>query len=214
MPTESVSGNPWVFYAAIVTAFASIVALVVNVIFGEISKRRQRVWEGALTRCDEQIGKLYAPLENLVEQLDITDELKKEMIEQDPTHSNEISKLCYDSYFVPIHNKIALLLESQLHLLEDEDIPKSFIDYYKHVASERVFFSLVENIDQAKRHGTLPDHAQTVTCKPFPYPEPDFKNAIKAGFEAVLKRQEHILSMIIKSQPSLKRVEEIDPLRY
>lgn len=191
--------SEYAVYAALITAFVGLFGLILNILHGDYSKRRARIWESRLARCDEQIGKLYAPLRNLVEQLDTTDDLKKVMVLQAPDHANEISKLIYDRYFEEIHKKIAVILETQMHLIEGKTIPESFNIYYAHVASEKVVFSIVDTINAAKASGALPDHTPNITACPIPYPEPQFKNDIVHGFNIVLARQERLLGLISRS---------------
>ena len=118
--------------------------------------------------------------------------MKDDMVSADPERRGEISRFCYNQYFLQIHDKIAAILETNLHLLEGESIPESFSQYYRHVASERVFFNLLEN-------------NPNVACKPTPYPE-DFYHDIMSGFSAALKRQELILFHLDKD--ALKDLRE------
>lgn len=196
----------FVVYAAVITASFALIGITVNLIYGETVKRRTKIWESRLMRCDEQIGKLYAPLINLVEQLDTTDDIKNSMVRQDPEHQEQISKLLYDRHFQEIHKKIAIILENQMHLLEGREIPESFNTYYAHVASEKVVFSLVEDLRCAKANGTLSASAADIKASPVPYPEPQFKLDILQGFDRVLARQERLLNLIKMSDSYGRRI--------
>ncbi len=188
--------------AACITAIVSLIVIVIN----EFLKRQHQLWELNLKRFDEQIGRFYAPLANLVEQLHSTDVIKTKMVGQDKSHEAHISKLCYDSYFVPIHIKIGTILENQMHLIEGDIIPQSFIDYYKHVSSERVFFTLVQIMDEGRRSGNIPNDASYVTCQPERYPE-RFQQDIMTGLHAVLKKQE----MTLKALEAAGRITVLFP---
>ncbi len=192
--------NGWAVIAACITVSGSLIALVINLIISDRQKRRAKILETLLARCDEQISKFYAPLANLVEQLDATDDLKKQMVESDKPHEAQINAITYRKYFLAIHRKIAEIFENNLHLIEGLNLPPSFIKYHKHVASEKVYFSLVENIEEAKSKGQISNDADStkITCSPIAYPEPDFKNDIYEGLHAVLRRQEEIIKMLDK----------------
>lgn len=200
---KNAASVPW---PALIGAIASIMVCVLGLVYNEVNKRNYKIWETTLARCDEQIGRLYAPLTNLVEQLHKTDEIKTKMVEQDPDDASEISRLFYENYFTPIHQKIAVLLETQLHLLEDETIPESFTEYYAHVASEKVMFTLFNIRDRARQEGRITAGGAQWSVTPTPYPGPKFKDDIMNGFRKIQARQERMLKNIRTRTPLMSAV--------
>ena len=152
---------------------------------GRLKDYKARRLELAIKRSDEQIGKFYAPLVNYVEQLRTIASLKDSLVNADRENSSSISKFMYDEYFSPIHKKIGQIIEQNLHLIEGDKIPPSFVLYNEHVASESVFFSIKDKPDVI------------VNFSPYPYP-PQFYWDIKNGFARAIARQEIFFGMLDK----------------
>lgn len=163
------------------------------------TERRAKGLAKALDRCDEQIGKFYAPLSNLVQQLKDTDAIKQKISSQDQQHANDIEKFLYNYYFLPIHMKIARILESQLHLFDGEEVPECFTQYYKHVTSERLLYTIRDTLKKAKDEGKIPPELAETKFDADRFPDA-FKDEIQSGLARVSMKQERLMRRLDPSR--------------
>lgn len=99
----------------------------------------------ALEHIRAQIEELYSPLLSLIQYARIMRALKKERLklEREGQESKEVKSEEYEKveryfvekYFLPLNAKIADLIKSKIHLINSDEIPKSFLDFLKHQAS-------------------------------------------------------------------------------
>lgn len=99
----------------------------------------------ALEHIQAQIEQLYSPLLSLVQYARIMRALKKERLklEKERQQANEVKPEEYEKveryfvekYFLPLNTKIADLIKSKIHLIDSDEIPKSFLDFLKHQAN-------------------------------------------------------------------------------
>jgi hypothetical protein len=162
------------------TLIAAMVAaagwFVANYLIGRREDRTKRL-QLTMEQSATQISEFYAPLLGLLEQLDTIDQVKEDLVTQEPEHYDMIAKIFYDEFFYPRHLEIVDILKHKIHLLEGYNIPQSVREYFKHFASENIYWRLTnqQNIKTS------------VKAKDFPE---DFPGDLQINLENVIKRYE------------------------
>lgn len=157
----------------------------------QVTKDKQRD-EETLNHIRSQIEDFYAPLYNLVTQLDTAAGYENELIKQyADDEKDKIHRLFQQKYFIPLHEEINQILKTKLHLIEGKEyFPPSFVNYTVHSLQERARENLLLTYEDLK---SKPD-----TVGYIPYPGAfyhDIRNTLKLlkeKYEDYLHKQEVI----------------------
>jgi hypothetical protein len=165
--------------AALVGGVGWIAAYVLNGFRDDRTKRLQLTIE----HTSAQIREFYAPLVALTDQLATTGSVRAAVKGKNPDEEHALSGLIYKEFFLPIHEQINTILKTKIHLVEVMEgvlTPDSFDAYFRHYATEKAYWSLVEQGKDLSRMD-VPD-----------YPE-KFYHDVRRGFGVVMRRNESCL---------------------
>jgi len=111
-----------------------------------------------LDHISRQIEELYGPLFNLVNQLNMYYKVKENIVSKlDPQDPNleKINGFLREDYFHSLHADVRNLLKTKYHLIDDNTLPKSYLDYLHHSTQESLQIEIWKklNINTSKVKG-------------------------------------------------------------
>jgi hypothetical protein len=155
-----------IFAQAVITVFAALLGYVK--IRQEIRKSKsQKVYDLQLDRLRRQLSEFYGPLYMLSTS---TTQLAK------ATWGTDIWQDVWRGSLVPAHLQIESILLSKIDLLDEQDIPASYLNFIKHSQFNQAYV-------KREGYGGLSYFEKLV-----PYPT-EFNADLRAGYER--KRQEY-----------------------
>lgn len=155
-----------IFAQAVITLFAVLLGYIK--LRQEIRKSKtQKVYELQLDRLRRQLSEFYGPLNMLSTS---TTQLAK------ATWGTDIWEDVWRGTLVPAHLQIESILLTKIDLLDEPDIPQSYLDFIKHSQFNRAYVA-------REGYGGLSYFEKLV-----PYPR-EFNEDVRAGYER--KRQEY-----------------------
>jgi hypothetical protein len=155
-----------IFYQAVITCFAVLLGYIK--LKQEIRKSKsQKVYEMRLDRLRRQLSEFYGPLYMLSTS---TTQLAK------ATWGTDIWEDVWRGTLVPAHLQIESILLSKIDLLDEQDIPESYLNFIKHSQFNRAYIG-------REGYGGMSYFEKLV-----PYPT-GFHADLQAGYER--KRREY-----------------------
>jgi hypothetical protein len=135
--------------SAIVGGFVTASGWLANNFLAKQREDRAKRLQIGMEATQRQLIEFYAPLQSLLTRLEAVAQTWNKIVEKDPGAWEAGDKIAYTQYFMPIHDEILNILKSKLHLLDDEAIPRSITQYFKHNASESLYWKIKEATDRA-----------------------------------------------------------------
>jgi hypothetical protein len=168
--------------AAIATVIGALIALLglfVGAYLARWREDRTKRIQLTIEHAEKQLSEFYSPLLALVAQLDriaeASGDIEKARVEDRPA----IDRIMWEDLYFPIHEEILAILKTKIYLIEGFDLQSSFVDYFQHYASQKIYWQLV-----AKK--------LLIPMKIPPFPE-KFAEDIRGGLRFVSTRYENSL---------------------
>ena len=157
----------------------------------ELSQNR-----AALAQLASQIKELYSPLYGLIQRSSEIHEVAKQKLPYSTsgTHNDEeapIWRYFVETYFLPVNAQMAELIQSKIHLVEEDELPESWKLFLEHQMQFQVLHSLWK--DQHTRSDEIVD-------KGWPHQfEADVKRSL-----SLLRTEYNMFARRIKLTPAMK----------
>ncbi len=171
--------------AIIVALIGGIGWIAAYVLNGERDDRTKRL-QLTIDHTSTQIREFYAPLIALTDQLNTMAGVKDTMVQgKDDKQTYDLSAAMHERFFLPIHEEINIILKTKVHLLEELSTPPSFIEYFRHYASEKAYWQLA----------LAGKDVGNVQVPPYPSA---FYWDVRRGYESVIARYDSSLGELRK----------------
>jgi hypothetical protein len=172
-PTATVIG-------AVIAAISALLGLFIGQYLTRWREDRTKRIQLTIEHAEKQLSEFYSPLLALVEQLDTIADASGEIEKADIKDRPNIDRIMWEDVYSPIHEEILSILKTKIHLIDGFDIKSSFTEYFRHYASQKIYWHLL-----AKDH-VVPN------MKIVGYPE-SFYWDIRNGLSIVSRRYESSL---------------------
>jgi hypothetical protein len=156
---------------AIITGFALLVGYIA--FRQEMSKfKRQRLYDMQLDRLKQQLSELYGPIYMITKST-------KPIVEQ--VWGTDVWNQVWKETIIPSQTRVEDLLLTKIHLLEEKEIPKSYLDFLTHIRVARSYVQSALN--------------QSYFDKQLPYPY-QFDEDIEGQYNRLRKNYIELLDSI------------------
>jgi hypothetical protein len=134
--------------------------------------------ETGLKHLEAQIGDLYGPLFGIQQTaLAMSQVFRKRLtLTQDTDEQGKIKRHYLGRYLLPLNQAMVELIRSKSHLLDSEEMPKSFSKFLEHQAQVESLYTL-----------GIEEHVHSDNLTPVSYPE-DFGQDVRRTLDELRKR--------------------------
>jgi hypothetical protein len=149
--------------ATVLAAFIAALSGLLVLFFGQFLTRwredRTKRIQLSIEHAEKQLSEFYSPLLALVEQLDriavASDAIYKAHKKKNGSlDKSNIDRIMWEIYS-PVHEEILTILKTKIHLIEGFFIPKSVTEYFRHYASQKIYWQLVAKESAIKNIKTV-----------------------------------------------------------
>jgi len=171
-------------FIAIIAGLLTIVGGIVSVHATKKRDDQTRRLQLKLDHLRSQIQEFYGPLYSLVNQIFIiwdTIEAIRKPKKLPPEDEDRIRKYFLEKHFQPLHQEIRDLIKSKFHLIEDIELPESFVKYLRHSIQEAT---------QAEIWSGLKIDTSFVRGVPWPS---KFDDDVKSALNELMKKYDDLL---------------------
>ena len=147
--------------AALIAALSGLLVLFFGQILTRWREDRTKRIQLSIDHAEKQLSEFYSPLLALVEQLDriavaSDDMYKAHKKKNGPRDKSNIDRIMWEIYS-PVHEEILTILKTKIYLIEGFFISKSVTEYFRHYASQKIYWQLVakERAGPGNLHRTI-----------------------------------------------------------
>jgi hypothetical protein len=132
--------------AALIAALFGFFGLFITQFLTRWREDRTKRIQLGIEHAEKQLSEFYSPLLALVEQLDriaiASDAIYKASKKNASEDRSNIDRVMWEIYS-PVHEEILTILKTKIHLIEGFAIPTSVKEYFRHYASQKIYWQLV-----------------------------------------------------------------------
>jgi hypothetical protein len=176
----NISAGTATVIGALIAAISALLGLFIGQYLTRWREDRTKRIQLTIEHTEKQLSEFYSPLLALVEQLDTIADASGEIEKADIKDRPNIDRIMWEDMYSPVHEEILAILKAKIHLIDGFDIKSSFTEYFRHYASQKIYWQLL-----AKEH---PVQEMKIVA----YPEAFYWD-IRNGLSIVSKRYENSL---------------------
>ncbi len=148
---------------------------------------RTRRLELLLKYHEQQIQEFYAPLYSNIQLIWNIRPIRERLIEKLRNDEKKIRHMLDVKYYLPLHTAIREILKTKLFLIDQVEMPKSFLSYLEHSVMQDVKIRLSDEdgIDTSEVYGK-------------PWPE-EFPKDVQTGLDQAMRSYDKIIQELASS---------------